>query len=82
MKQSAPYRAFIIRCWQEQDGQLDSCVYRFSLETPVTGERIGFTSAKELIQALELALSQIYATAIADEKLGDEPIEENTPSQS
>lgn len=81
MKQSAPYRTFVIRCWQEQSGQPGSCVYRFSLEVPATGERFGFTRAKDLIQALELALAQSHAAAIADGKLGDEPTEETTPSQ-
>lgn len=81
MKQSAPYRTFVIRCWQEQYGQPGACVYRFSLEIPATGERFGFTQAKDLIQALELALAQIHTTAIADETLGDEPTEETTPSQ-
>lgn len=82
MKQSAPYRTFVIRCWQEQGSQPGDCVYRFSLEVPATGERFGFTCAKDLIQSLERALAQIHGTAIADEKLGNEPTKEHPPDSS
>lgn len=72
MKQLAPYRTFVIRCWQEQGGQPGTCIYRYSLEIPVTGERFGFTHSKDLIQALQLALTEIQIQAIADGVLEDE----------
>jgi hypothetical protein len=62
----APYRIYVIRCWEEQGAQLSPSIYRFSLEIPATGERFGFTSTEELINALELSLAQIQAEAIAD----------------
>ncbi len=68
----APYRTYVIRCWEEHSGQLGTCIYRFSLEVPATGERFGFTRSEDLIQALESAIAQIQTQAIADETLEDE----------
>jgi hypothetical protein len=73
MKQSAPYRTFVIRCWQEQYGQPGACVYRFSLEIPATGERFGFTHSRKLIQALQLAMNEIQMQPIADQPMQDIP---------
>lgn len=58
VKHLAPYRTFVIRCWQEQCGQPGTCIYRFSLEIPATGERLGFTRTEDLIHALEGAIAQ------------------------
>lgn len=62
----APYRTYVIRCWQEHCEQQSTSIYRFSLEVPATGERFGFTCAENLISALELALAQMQTQAIAD----------------
>jgi hypothetical protein len=72
MKQLAPYRTYVIRCWQEPCDQPGTPIYRFSLDVPATGERFGFTRSADLIQALESAIAQIQTQAIADETLEDE----------
>jgi hypothetical protein len=72
-KQLAPYRTYVIRCWEEQSAQADTSVYRFTLEIPATGERSGFTSSAELINALELALAQIQPHQRADGMPENEP---------
>ena len=69
----APYRTYVIRCWEEQSAQPGTRIYRFSLEIPATGERSGFSRSEELIDALELVLSQIQGQAIADNASEDEP---------
>ncbi len=76
VKHLAPYRTYVIRCWQEHSGQPGTCIYRFSLEIPATGERFGFTRSKDLIQALEGAISEIQIPVRAeaegfDQNLGD-----------
>jgi hypothetical protein len=71
MKQSAPYRTFVIRCWQEPSDQPDACIYRFSLDIPATGERFGFTHSQDLIQALQLAMSQIQTQQSTYTKPGE-----------
>jgi hypothetical protein len=65
-KHLAPYRIYVIRCWEEQCDQTSTNIYRFSLEIPATGERFGFTNSRELINALELALAQIQAQVRTD----------------
>lgn len=57
----APYRTYVIRCWEEPCDQPGTPIYRFSLDVPATGERFGFTSFKDLIQALEAAIAHIQA---------------------
>ncbi len=73
MKQSAPYRTLVVRCWQEQGGQPDAYIYRFSLEIPATGERFDFTHSEDLVHALELTLTQLQTQAIAEQAAGEEP---------
>ncbi len=73
MKQSAPYRTLVVRCWQEPYDQSGSCVYRFSLEIPATGERFGFTHSEDLVHALELTLTQLQTQAIADQAAREKP---------
>lgn len=68
----APYRTYVIRCWQEPCSQPNAAIYRFSLEFPGTGERFGFTCSEDLIQALQLALTEIQIQAIAESALKDE----------
>jgi hypothetical protein len=73
VKQLAPYRTYVIRCWEEHSFQADTSIYRFTLEIPATGERFGFTSSEELINAIELALTQIQIQRRADGMPEDEP---------
>lgn len=70
VKHLAPYRTYVIRCWQEPCSQPSTCTYRFSLEVPASGERRGFTSLEELMNAIELALSQFQA--ISEKTLEDD----------
>ncbi|UBF29987.1 hypothetical protein K9N68_37935 (plasmid) [Kovacikia minuta CCNUW1] len=72
-KHLAPYRTYIIRCWEEQRSQSSTSIYRFTLEIPATGERFGFTQSQKLIQALELALAHIQTQTEPDAALEDEP---------
>ena len=65
-KHLAPYRIYVIRCWEEPSSQANTSTYRFTLDVPATGQRFGFTSSEELINALELALSQIHSQASVD----------------
>lgn len=69
------YRIYVIRCWEEQTSHANMNVYRFTLDVPATGQRIGFTHSEELINALELALAQIQTQAIAD-------VTEDSPDQT
>lgn len=62
----APYRTYVIRCWKEPHSQAGTSIYRFSLEIPATGERLGFSRPEDLIHALELTLTQVQVQAIAD----------------
>jgi hypothetical protein len=66
-KHLAPYRTYVVRCWQEQCDQPGVCIYRFSLEAPATGERLGFTRLEDLVHTLELALFQIQTPIATDE---------------
>jgi hypothetical protein len=65
-KHLAPYRTYIIRCWEEQSARANAGIYRFSLEIPATGERFGFTSSKKLINALESVLAESQTQARTD----------------
>ncbi len=65
-KPLALYRTYIIRCWQEPCSQTADGAYRFSLEIPATGERLGFTCSEELVDALKTALAQIQVQVSAD----------------
>jgi hypothetical protein len=72
-KHLVPYRIYVIRCWGEQSSQANSSIYRFTLDVPATGERFGFTSSGELINALELALFQIQTQELTEATSEDEP---------
>jgi hypothetical protein len=53
------YRSFLLRLWQAgNDGEP---VWRASLESPLTGERLGFADLGELFACLE---AQIKETAL------------------
>ncbi len=61
-----PYRAFMMRCWKEEDDlPHDTPLWRFSLEeVGIDGPRKGFTSLKAL-------------TAYLNELLGGDPADLN-----
>ena len=46
-----PYYSFLLRLWAESDG--DRWVWRASLESILTGERLGFPSLEALIAFLQ-----------------------------
>ena len=51
IKQPPNYLSYLLRLWQS--GRKDKAVWRASLENPMTGERLGFASLKELCAFLE-----------------------------
>lgn len=51
MKQPPAYLSYLLRLWQS--GHKGKAVWRASLESPMTGERLGFASLKELFAFLE-----------------------------
>lgn len=51
MKQPSGYLSYLLRLWQS--GRKSKAVWRASLESPMTGERLGFASLKELFAFLE-----------------------------
>jgi hypothetical protein len=51
MKQPPGYLSYLLRLWQS--GRKGKAVWRASLESPMTGERLGFANLKELFAFLE-----------------------------
>ncbi|MCA9980489.1 MAG: hypothetical protein KDD89_06645 [Anaerolineales bacterium] len=49
------YRVYIVRCWDDGESLAESAS-RFVLEIPRTNERYGFTSAENLLKALQSQL--------------------------
>lgn len=47
---SLHYASYLLRLWQEQGGQV--ATWRFSLDDPRTGERIGFADVETLLRFL------------------------------
>lgn len=51
---SRRYHAYLLRCWEERgEQQLSRPVWRFSLEDPQTGTRLGFASLERLFAFLD-----------------------------
>jgi hypothetical protein len=49
-----PYRAFLLRLWQEQAATPDQpSIWRYSLDDPRTGERRGFGDIAALLHFLQ-----------------------------
>jgi hypothetical protein len=48
----AQYRAYLLRCWEECEPVSGTRQWRFSLEDTRTGQRRGFASLDELVEAL------------------------------
>ena len=57
MKQSPVYLSYLLRLWPS--GRRDKMVWRASLESPMTGERRGFATLKELFTFLETQAEEI-----------------------
>jgi len=54
--QTLRYQSYLLRCWQECDKETDTPIWRFSLEDPRTGKRLGFTNLLALTKTLETDL--------------------------
>jgi hypothetical protein len=57
MKRPPGYLSYLLRLWQS--GHKDRAVWHASLESPMTGERLGFASLKELFAFLEAQAEEI-----------------------
>lgn len=65
------YISYLLRLWQTRSG--GELIWRASLESPHTGERIGFASLADLFTFLEKEISSVgqgEAALKADEKGG------------
>jgi hypothetical protein len=71
------YHVYLLRLWRESEAGRDDCSpWRFSLESPETHERFGFTSITALAEFLRRAvgvLDSANGTAEAPEPAEDEP---------
>jgi hypothetical protein len=52
-------RSFIVRCWTEHTSEGQPGTMRYSLEDATTGERLGYLTTNELLQALA---KELYTT--------------------
>lgn len=53
MKRQHIYRAYLLRCWQEDSANSDSPVWRFSLEGVRDNQRHGFADLQSLLAFLQ-----------------------------
>jgi hypothetical protein len=53
------YHVCIVRAWRETTAQTEEQVWRFTLEIPGTGQRLGFTDAHALMDALRTELQDM-----------------------
>lgn len=52
------YRAFMLRCWEVRSpGPGGAATWRFSVEDPHTGQRLGFADLATLVEFLQAELS-------------------------
>jgi hypothetical protein len=58
MSSDPHYRVYVIRCWEEQSIPADATIYRFTLEVPGTGQRLGFTSSQALMDEIGRRLTE------------------------
>jgi hypothetical protein len=75
MNQPPSYLSYLLRLWQS--GRRDKMVWRASLENPMTGDRRGFASLKELFAFLETQAEQVETQIKNDDppeerRIGDE----------
>lgn len=66
----AHYKVYVIRCWEEHHTPTDTVSYRFTLEVPGTGQRLGFTSSGALMDEVERRLAE-DSTEEADEPFSE-----------
>ena len=52
-------RAYWLKCWREYSTGTTASVWRFSLEEPHTGKRMGFASLEALLAYVNEVLLQI-----------------------
>lgn len=65
-KQPAGYRSYLLRLWRARGR--DRAVWRASLQSPMTGERLGFASLRELFAFLETEAGATE-TSVADDQV-------------
>ncbi|CAG0953515.1 hypothetical protein GPROT1_00274 [Gammaproteobacteria bacterium] len=53
---SAHYRSFVLRLWEDSDTH----IWRFSLEDPHTGERVGMANLDALIEYLKEVMEHVH----------------------
>lgn len=58
IKKIPRYQAYMLRCWEEFDENLELSIWRFSLHDPRTGLRRGFANLTELVIALHTELME------------------------
>jgi len=58
---SLRYVSYLLRLWQEQDEQ--AAIWRFSLDDPRTGERVGFADVETLLRFLNERMSSTVVDA-------------------
>lgn len=47
------YRSYLLRFWEERSEQTEAIIWRFSLEDPLTAQRLGFASLDSLTEWLK-----------------------------
>ena len=67
VKRQRRYLSYLLRLWQS--GQGKEAVWRASLESPLSGERLGFATLKDLFAFLE---TQAKSARDQDDKEGRE----------
>jgi hypothetical protein len=65
------YRVYIVRCWEDGEAP-EGSASRFVLEIPRTNERYGFTTAGNLLKALQNQLHSPAVSASADKDTASE----------
>lgn len=58
---SLRYASYLLRLWQERDE--DAAIWRFSLDDPRTGERVGFADVETLLRFLNERMSSAVVDA-------------------
>ncbi len=69
MKRPEHYLSYLLRLWQS--GKDDAAIWRASLENPITGERQGFASLKDLFVFLEAQADSTASQTFEMEESGE-----------
>ena len=73
-KQASPDRAYLIRCWQEQNTAPDARHWRFSIEEVLhNGKRQGFPDLASLLAFLQTELDSPHNTLDQPQDTTDKP---------